>query len=355
MAKRKAVRKVNAGDIAANVDPPEEVRHLRDALSKANGRLKDYKKAQGSLKTIIADIVERVMIMEPPDILYEAPTTKKVEHPVAMCLHDTDWHMGSCQEKDEIEGFSVFSPEILDKRIMRLVDKLLEWVLLHRASYEVDECRILVTGDLISGDIHRELSVTNEYPVPVQCVEAGKLLAKQISALCPHFANVVVDFLVADNHSRLTMKPQHNEGGYNSFNYIIGSIAQQMLLHHSNVDFNIYPREQQLVVCKNYRYLLMHGHQIRGWAGLPYYGMERKAGKEAMKRLRRDKSKFDKIIMGHFHHPVDHPWFRVGGSPQGTTAFDHSQGRESLPIQSAWFIHPEYGEFDLTNWTLLVE
>jgi len=171
------------------------------------------------------------------------------------------------------------------------------------------------------------------------------------SLLSPHFDRVVIDAILCDNHGRLTKKLQHKQGGYNTANYPLAIITELMLRDHSNVEVNIYPREQQVVSVKGRNYLICHGHQIRGWAGFPYYGIERKVGKEAAKRMDSDVP-FHLMVLGHFHAPLAHPWYWIGGSASGTDAYDHSAGRHSPPIQSAWFVHPKHGEFDRTEWVL---
>jgi len=205
---------------------------------------------------------------------------------------------------------------------------------------------------MISGDIHKELTVTNAFPTPVQTAEAGKLLADVIHKLAPHFERVIVDFMVPDNHSRLTDKIQFKEAGQNSLNYLVGFIAKTILEKQENVTFNIHYQYQKVVNVIGRRYLLTHGHAIRSWMGVPYYGIEKKAGKEAMRRMVVKMGGFDRIVMGHYHAPLTHPWFWIGGAVSGTDALDFTQGRHAGPTQALWFVHPKWGEFDRTNFQL---
>lgn len=350
---KKGLRTTPIQDIKDEADPPEEVRSLRKQVQDLEARLDEYKREHGTIMGMVRDMVDHIKVIPAPKIDYKKPAAKKVESPISLVIHNTDWHMGAMQDKDEIEGFNEFSPDILGIRIIdRLVPRVLNWVEIHRSNYDVDECRIIVTGDLISGDIHDELRVTNAFPSPVQAVEAGLLLAKEISLFSPHFKKVIADIILVDNHGRLTKRPQHKEGGFNTFNYPLAFICQQQLRDHKNVTVNIHPKEMQVIDVKGRSYLVLHGHQIRGWAGLPWYGMQRKVGKEAAKRMRRNLGKFDRMVLGHWHTPLQHPWYWIGGSPQGTDAYDHSQGRESGPVQSTWMVHPKHGEFDRTDWAL---
>lgn len=348
-----SVRKTTASEIAAQVDPPEVERDLRARLERLTTRLNEYKQEHGSVKNMIGEMLDAVQTIKPPKITYTHPEASKIVKPVAVVEHLTDWHMGAVQDADEIEGFNEFSPAILKRHILdTLPAKVLSWTETHRKSYTVDELVILCTGDYVSGDIHDELRVTNEFPTPVQCVEAGNLLAAHISKMSPHFPRIVVHAVTADNHGRLTRKPQHKEGGYNTWNYPLFEIARTALSGHENVEFNVYPKEQQVVTVKGRRYLIMHGHQVQGWMGFPYYGIERKAGKEAVKRMRNRREGWDRIIMGHWHTSLTHPWFWIGASASGTDAYDHAAGRESDPGQSTWLVHPDHGEFDRTDWIL---
>ena len=99
-------------------------------------------------------------------------------------------------------------------------------------------------------------------------------------------------------------------------------------------------------------YLAMHGHQIRGWSGKPYYGFDRRVAMEAVKRMGIPEHAFTKLLMGHFHHGFNGDTWMLGGSLSGTNAFDHSCGRYGKPHQTGWFVHPTHGEFDWTRWWL---
>jgi hypothetical protein len=211
-----------------------------------------------------------------------------------------------------------------------------------------------------SGDIHKELSVTNAWPSPVQAIKAGELLAKQISIVTPHFETVNVHFIVEDNHSRLTLKPQSKEAGMNSMNYVVGWYAKALLADHKNVNFNIYPMYEKVIHVIGRSYLISHGHGMRGWSGIPWYGIERSVGKESTARLQlimedltmMEKVGFQRFVFGHFHVPVNTPMYTCTGSVQGTSAYDHKNGRYAKPSQSAWLVHPLLGEFDWTAFSL---
>lgn len=338
----------------------EIVQQLKAELNEKDRQLEEYRSSHGILEVFFNRIEEAITPVKIPDKLYQSTTERRVDSPVIACCQITDTHYGAVQVADEIEGFGEFSPEICKTRSIDFIQRLVKWVEMHRMSYQVDEIAVLITGDLISGDIHDELQRTNAFPVPVQCVQSAQLVATQISLLAANFKKVTVHFLVSDNHSRLTRKPQAKEEGYNSYNYVVGKIIEIYLKDHDNIEYNIYPQHEKVISVSTRQYLIAHGHGIRGWMGVPWYSITRHVGKESTARLQLimddiTKAKdigFHKYVFGHWHTPFDSTLYSCAGSVSGTDAYDHGQGRHELPSQPAWLVHPKHGEFNRVNFTL---
>jgi len=339
--------------VIREIDPDEEILSLRSQLKDRDRRLAAYKQDTGDLRGFFRDIALAIEAIRPAKTVYRKPLKKsKVSSPISACFHDTDGHMGAVQDKDEIEGINEFSPEICRARKMYAAQKFLEWVEVERSGHTIPEAVWINTGDNISGDIHDELKITNAFPAPVQVVEAGLLLADQVALIAPHFEIVRVEMPSEDNHGRLTKKPQAAQAGYNSLNYVAGWIAKERLREIKNVRFNLYPQYMKTIEVRGRRYIVCHGHWIRQWVGFPYYGAERMASRESMRRMQLSLGGFDRIILGHFHAPLRHPWYWIGGSVQGTTALDHSNSRYADPSQAAWLVHPRHGEFNAIDFKL---
>ena len=146
----------------------------------------------------------------------------------------------------------------------------------------------------------------------------------------------------------------------NSFNYLVGKMTEAYLSQLTNINFNLWPLLEKVVNVNGMRYLIGHGHSVRGWMGVPWYGIERKIGKESQARLqiimaekeRADTIGFDKYCIGHFHTPFDSNLYCCGGSLSGTSAYDHQAGRHANPSQSAWMVHSVHKEFNRINFQL---
>jgi len=270
----------------------------------------------------------------------------KVSAPLSAVLVLSDWHIGEYTESDNIENFNQYNWAIAQKRAYYLQKQFVNWVAVQRTATIVDELVVVVVGDMISGDIHYELQVTNEFPAPVQAVRAGVLLSKTIAELSANFKSVRVEYVTLDNHSRLTKKPQWKEGGLNSYNYIVAWVVGERLNLLKNVEVSLYANMKALIDVQGFKYLCMHGHNIKGWAGFPWYGTDRQIAREAKSRRRRKNKNFDKVIIGHFHSPLWTPDYIVNGSMSGTSELDHAMGRDSEPCQVAFLVHPKYGEMN---------
>jgi hypothetical protein len=222
-----------------------------------------------------------------------------------------------------------------------------------RAGYNIPRLHILGTGDYISGGIHPELKVTNAYPEPVQAVQCGYKLGALIEMLAPHFERIDSDWITLDNHGRLTLKNQAAQGGENNWGYVVAHIVKQYCSRMENVDVRIHAKPSTLVkIGDAEKYLMFHGHQIKGWAGLPYYGFDRRVAMEAVKRMNVPDSAFTKLVFGHFHVAIDTMNYNAGGSLSGTNAFDHSCGRHARAHQTSWMVHKSHGQFNFTRWWL---
>jgi hypothetical protein len=342
-----------------NAEQSEQVQELQRQIAEKDRILESYKKNHGQLEIFFNAVLDSITPIDPLPLVYKSSTEKGLA-PVEAVVQITDGHMGAKQEPDEVEGFNEFGPEICRSRQIDYINRFCKHTDRKRLSHDIDKCNVLVTGDLISGDIHQELQVTNAFPVTVQVVEAAKVLAEQLTILCQNFESVVVHFIGADNHSRLTKKPQAKQEGLNSLNYLVGVLAQAYTDKFPNLEFNIYPMHEKVVTCLNRNYLITHGHGIRAWMGIPWYSVERKVGKESQARmqlimdqkLKMSEVGFHKFIFGHFHTPIDTIMYSCSGSVQGTDAYDHAAGRYAPPSQSAWFIHAKYKEFARVDFEL---
>lgn len=345
------MKKKTLADFKREHNPDPEILFLRNRVAELENKRAGERSATGEALETLHEIMAAVEAAKPVPLIYKPKPTSGGQ-PCTHVVQITDWHYGGVVEPDEIEGFGEFNPDIAQARVDDLMHKLLKKTDDQRHGYIVPHLHIIGTADYISGDIHQELQVTNAFPAPVQAVRCGYLLGGFIAGMAPHFETVTVDLVTLDNHGRLTKKPQASQGGLNNWGYVTAEVASQHVRDITNVKVRIHAKPSALVAVGPERYLCFHGHQIKGWAGIPYYGLDRRTAMEAVKRMGLPDCAFTRLVSGHLHHAVDSMYWRTGGSLSGTDANDHNNGRKSDPHQTAWFVHPVHGEFDFTRWFL---
>lgn len=323
------------------------VMHLRGKnhqLETQIAQLQDIIGRQKDLASLIASAVTAADPRKRATWAYQG----KPSRAVIPVIKFSDWHVGEFINEKETEGFGQYNWATAQRRVSQLVDSFLAWVTTQRSGYKIDECTIFCEGDYISGDIHQELLVTNEFPLPVQTANAGLLLGEAIARLAPHFEKVTVYEVGADNHSRLQPKPQFKQKATNSMSYLVHVIANAYLAKHKNVGIITAEGIKHLAIVAGKKFLIEHGDTTKAWMGIPYYGLERTRAREATRRMNTDIG-FDYQSIGHWHVPgIVSGNILMNGSLSGTTEFDHGCGRHSPPSQVAFLVHPIYGVFNFT-------
>lgn len=348
---------VQSNDKSTEVQNTEDlVAHLRSRISVAESSLKRYQSSQGGRVEIARTVAEAVRAATPyPRAKFLISKTMSSTKDIAAVLELSDLHIGELIRPEETEGFGAFNFAIAQERMFLLGQKLLEWVQMHRMNFNITKLHIMGIGDYVSGNIHQELMVTNEFPLPVQTANAGLLIGEFVNRLAPYFEEIVFIGVGADNHGRLQPKPQAKQKATNSMSFLVHAIIEQYLKKNTNIKFIFSEGMKYNAEIAGHKFLIEHGDTIKAVLGIPYYGIERMSGRESRRRMGTDKE-FNYHAIGHWHVPgVVSGNVLMNGSLSGTTEYDHSAGRHALPSQASFLVHPTYGVFDWTAWKFKVE
>lgn len=339
--------------IADIVNPERaQLAHFKAKNKQLERELKKLLEDRGKHAEMFADLKRAIPALEPYPRAAITPS-KDSKTKVAAVVKASDWQIGEVIRAEETEGFGKFNFALAEKRVFHLAQKLLDWTDMHRrAGFEIPELHVFSEADLVSGNIHYELEVTNEFPAPIAAQKAGYLMAEFVGRLAPHFKKVMLWEINADNHGRFTRKNQAKQGALNNWSRVAHAFANNRLEDHANVFPVMGEGTKLLADVMGKKFLLSHGHHIMGVAGIPFYGMARDKAREATKRMNTNK-KFDYISMGHWHVPaIIDGNILINGNLPGTTEFDHMQGRSGPPSQVSFMVHPVHGLFDWTAWKL---
>ena len=323
----------------------DQIDHLRAenrTLQRETLRLRRYLGAREEMDLTLLDAIKSIQ----PIAKRSRSKPKNVPTVTAM-IGFSCWHIGEVIDLEETEGFNEYNYEIAKKRLFDVfVPSFLEYINTQRKGYQIDDLVLVFLGDMVSGEIHDELIRTNEFPPPVAAAKAGDLMASVISALSPEFSSVCCECVTADNHGRLDRRKPAKQRGERNWNYVVYHIAETALSKDSSISFNRPKSIQYIFEVEGWRILIEHGDNVRSWMGLPWYGWQRKQGREAWKRQQVG-DRFDYQIIGHWHVPVrPFPELFVCGSLAGTSEYDGTFGRFAFPSQTAFLIHKKHGIFN---------
>lgn len=264
-------------------------------------------------------------------------------------LLGSDWHYGEVVSAAETGGLNVFNSEIAAARVKRMISTTIDLCYNHmgRAKTVYPGIVFALGGDMISGDIHEELMVSND-KTPHQAVnELTDLIGSAIETLATKFGHVYVP-CVTGNHGRSTKRLRFKGRVFSSFEWNIYCNLEREFRRNNQVTFNVAEQTDIHFPVYNHRYLLTHGDTlgVKGGDGIigalgPIRRGEIKI-RNAESQVARD---FDTIVMGHWHQYLTLPGLIVNNALKGYDEYARSALRApySRPSQALWFTHPEHG------------
>lgn len=237
----------------------------------------------------------------------------------SVVLKLSDWHIGEVIKANQTEGFGRYNLAVAKERMLTIVDDIVKWVDLQRRGCAIDTCNVFCEGDFVSGNLHEELQTTNEFPLPMQAEAAGMLLGEVFLILASNFKRVIAWEINADNHGRLSKKPQFKDRGSNNMTLLVNSIANAKVARCSNFVANRTDAIKLLADVEGYKFLIEHGNDSKSWMGIPFYGIRNMFGREAIRRMTHPAKSFHYISSAHWHVPcvIEDRIFINGCFPSG--------------------------------------
>ena len=328
----------------------EKIDELRLA-KKENAKLKrdlkyfqDYKDRADVIRKEVYHLASQTP--KPPKWLIKDGATGSRGTPMLMC---SDWHYGEVVRKREMGGANEFNSIIAAKRIQRLTSTTIDLAFNHmgKAKTVYPGIVVILGGDMISGNIHEELTATNDR-TPHECInDLTGLLITMLSTFIEKFGKVFVPCVVG-NHGRGTMKPRMKGRVFTSFEWNIYCNLERHFKDDVRISFMIPEETDAYFKVYNHRFLITHGDSlgVRGGDGIigsigPIMRGALKVGRSEA-QIGRD---FDTIVMGHWHQYLTLPGIIVNNSLKGYDEFARLALRApyTRPSQALWFVHPEHG------------
>ncbi|MER5252925.1 hypothetical protein [Streptomyces sp. NPDC002855] len=315
-----------------------QINRLSRQLYETKHKHADYLEA---VETAVKEAVERIDIAPVESIVWNAGATDaKEEYAVALL---SDLQTGK-RTPD-------YDSDICRDRVMRYARKIVDIATIQRLHHPVRHCVVPMLGDMIEGiDIFPGQQYLVDSTLYDQLFNTTPtILADFVRFLLGHFETVTV-YAVDGNHGRIGRRGQFGpmDNADRMLYRILAMLMRdeprfKLIMTDPKGERNWY----QVMQLGTYKALLIHGDQIRGHSGFPWYGLGKKVQGWGSGGLGAD-SDFKDVFMGHYHQlarvPLNHRAVYCNGSTESTNTFAaECLAAQSEPTQWLLFVDPTAG------------
>jgi hypothetical protein len=317
---------------------PQEILSLQRQNKALEEKLEKYRSGERIIRETLLHIFEHQPVLRIPR---EPPPEGSGTEEVAV-LHVSDTQLGKKTDS--------YDMQVARDRLILLAHKVGRWTQMRRKNARVSDLRLYLGGDLIEGEnIFPHQAHLIDVPLLDQAVRAGpRIFVEMVLALLQHFPRIRI-ISVPGNHGRGDIRghPRTN------WDTVCAEVVKYMLLGTPE-----HPREEladrvTMEVASDFHVvdrvwdwgnLVVHGHQITGTWGIPFYGAKNAVAGWADSI----DEPWDYLWFGHFHTygslVINHRLWLANG----TTESDNDYALERLksrnvPCQRLAFFNEAHG------------
>ena len=251
-------------------------------------------------------------------------------------VHLTDWQLG--------KHTAEYDSDLCVQRVRYVIDRVRRITEIQRKDHPVDDVTVMFGGDHVEGvGIFPGQAFEVDSTGYSQLITASNLMAEVVLTLLQDFERVHVHS-VHGNHGRIGRKGDYPR--VDNLDLVAFEIARQQLADQDRVVWPENLHWYDEVEIGNYRALLVHGDQIKGFSGTPAFAIARKMTAWSSGAIPFD---FTDAFLGHYHQNLVLTLPNGGqvrmtpsteSGSQYASEFMAAQGR---PGQRLLFVHPENG------------
>lgn len=342
------------------VTPPAEVKPVdhpdRIALQRAKDEIKvlrkdnrEYAEKLASQQEFFEQVVDatRVSVSTPKLKTKRRGKGKPTNSIITPCY---DQQFGQfVRPSDTPGGKGNFNEKVFDERLARWVNGICETSAARAENYQIEEFIIPMGGDQVEGDeIFGGQAWQLEMGPPRQVWELTlkmEAAVKEIVRFAKEEIGVpyIALYGIPGNHGKVGGK----RGGARPSDYSWDWLHHMMLfdrLRGEPIDqFAIEPAGSLFFYCAGHEFQAIHGDEIRGSLGIPFYGMQRFDSRSV--RLHNRVHRY--MIMGHIHQRAEIPngagETLVSGDWVGANNLSKVIQASSRPQQAIHFVSAKWG------------
>ena len=323
----------------------DKVALLHDQLRSLRAQLHSARKTtldEQYVREKIIKLAESESLLEIPNWMIKPPKAKSVTG--APTIFASDWHWGEVVDTKQINDVNRYDLRIAQERAQILIQTATGILKTRFANPEYPGIVFALGGDMVSGDIHEELSVSNEREIMPIVIDLWGILTWCIETLANEFGNVFVP-CVTGNHGRNTHKIRSKGRNFTSFDWLVYNFLAKRFENDPRVRFLIPDGSDAYFQIYGHRYLLTHGDQFRGGDGMiGALGPIIRGDHKKRSRNAQIDTEYDTLLLGHWHQLIQLQRLIVNGSLKGYDEYAYQNNFPfEPPRQALWITHPEHG------------
>lgn len=294
-----------------------------------------------AIKRGIIGLAQSVETISPPAWLLRESSSSA---PGVPTLFLSDLHWGEVVHPSQINGVNRYDIKIAHARLEKLAERAVRLLEIIDPKMGYPGLVLVLGGDMISGNIHDELTATNELNTMPTVLDLYGALVGFIGAMADKFGRVFLP-CVTGNHGRDTHKIWNKDRHHTSFDWLLYQFLAKHFEKDKRVTFLIPDGPDAYYKVYGHRYLLTHGDQFRGGDGMiGALGPIIRGDHKKRSRNAQIDMAYDTLLMGHWHQYIQLARLVVNGSLKGYDEYAYSNnfGFED-PQQALWITHPKYG------------
>lgn len=294
------------------VDDPDRIQAQRQkdeikALRKEN---RDYAEKLASQKQFFDEVVDATKTtVEVPKFRTKRQGKSKPPNSILAPVYDQQFGQ-FVRPQDTPGGRGNFNEKVFDERLARWVNAVCEISAARAESYRIEELIIPLGGDQVEGDeIFPGQPWQLEFGPPRQVWELTEKMAEALKTVI-RFAKTEIGipyialYAVPGNHGKVGGRKSGARPSDYSWDWLHHMMLFEDRLRAEPVDqFAIEPAGSLFFYCAGHEFQAIHGDEIRGWGGIPFYGLTRFDGRS----MRLHNRFYRYLIMGHHHQPAEIP------------------------------------------------
>ena len=326
---------------------PEMVR-TRNQIADLRKKLDESLKYSAKLE----DIRSSIFNLQPENLTvpnWQVPKSTGKSQPEIPTLFTSDFQAGEVIRSSELDFPNDYSPDIFRERYRRLIRTSVKLLEREDPQMRYPGFVYLRGGDAISGDIHADLSETQDTVPTEQTQMVAEEEIRGLEELLRAVPKVTV-YSVPGNHDRTTFKPRAKRFTALSYDYLAQWAIESYFKAkgESRITFCAPPSGDAYFSIFNTPYLLTHGDRIGSRGGQGFIGSSGTIAR-GIHKVRAQYARMGKpisyVLTGHFHVAMQLPNGIANGCLAGFSEYAKSELRAEPepPTQTMWWTHPRWG------------